>query len=320
MKMKYTRLGKTDINISRITHGCMELGGGPNPEVIWEVQPEEQNIDLLLTAVDNGINSFDTAEMYGSGRSEEIVGKALASIRKKCVIASKVMKENLAPDDLERALNKSLKRLNTDYLDLYYIHWPNPLIPLEGTVTKLARLKEQGIIRSIGVSNFSLAQLKEAVQFAEISAYQPEYNLLCREIEDDILPFCAQNEISVLGYNSLAKGILSGAFHLYGAKLSEVDFRNQKPLFQTACLEAERELIAHMERIAKTHEASVSQVAVAWTLQQAGVSSAIVGTQNKKHFLDNLNAASLTLTQDELADITKLSGSTIARVKSLGYL
>lgn len=311
----FTQSGYYAREFAKRTHGCMELGGGPNPSVVWDVRPEEENIQLLNTAFKHGITTFDTAEMYGSGRSETIVGKALAGIRDKCVIASKVSKENLASDDLERSLHASLKRLNTDYLDLYYIHWPNDAIPLEGTLNCMNRLKEQGVIRSIGVSNFSLKQLNEAVSLAEISAYQPEYNLLSREIEEEILPFCYENAISILGYNSLAKGLLSGAFHLYGAKLSKVDFRNEKPLFSSDAMEIQRELILLLSDIARDHNTTVSQVAIAWTLAQTGISGAIVGTQNQKHFIDNIKAVELKLSSDEIARITALSNDVTEKLK-----
>jgi aryl-alcohol dehydrogenase-like predicted oxidoreductase len=313
--MEYVNLGKTDIKISRITHGCMEMGG--MSQLYWDVAEEEVNIALLQTALDNGITTFDTAEGYGrgDGRSETIVGKALKKVRDRCVIASKVAKDHLLPDDIQKALEGSLKRLDTSYLDLYYIHWPNDEVPLEKTVTKLMRLKEQGLIRSIGVSNFSLAQIKEALKYGEISAYQPEYNLLSRSIEKEIMPFCLENKISILSYNSLAKGILTGAFHLYGAVLGPRDFRNQKPHFQKANMEVQKKLIVLLEDTAKKYNATVSQIAAGWTLSQPGMSSAIIGTQSQKHFLENIHAVDINLSGDEIKKISDLSNTVISEMK-----
>ncbi|HUX14442.1 MAG TPA: aldo/keto reductase [Spirochaetia bacterium] len=307
--MEYTNLGTTDITLSRITHGCMELGGMSH--LYWEVKEEEVNVALLQTALDNGVTTFDTAESYGDGRSETIVGKALKKVRSRCTIASKVAKEHLMPDDIQKALEGSLKRLDTSYIDLYYIHWPNNDIPLEKTVTKLMQLKDQGVIKSIGVSNFSLAQLTEAVKYGEISAYQPEYNLLSRGIEKEIMPFCREHKISILSYNSLAKGILTGAFHLYGAKLEPKDFRNAKPHFQNANMRVQERLIQLLEEVAKKHGATVSQIATSWTIAQPGMTSAIIGTQNQKHFLENIRAIEIKLTEDETKEISGLSDQVI---------
>jgi myo-inositol catabolism protein IolS len=310
--MEYAKLGKTDITISRITHGCMELGGMSH--LYWDVKDEEVNIALLQTAWERGITTFDTAESYGDGRSETIVGKALKKVRSRCVIASKVAKDHLMPDDIQKALEGSLRHLDTSYLDLYYIHWPNDAIPLEKTVTGLMRLKDQGSIRAIGVSNFSLAQLKEAMSYGEISAYQPEYNLLSRGIEKEIMPFCRENQISILSYNSLAKGILTGAFHLRGAKLEPRDFRNAKPHFQKANMEVQRRLILLLDRTAKKHGATISQVATRWTMAQPGMTSAIIGTQNQEHFLENIRAFEINLTEDEIKEIGEVSDQVISEM------
>jgi len=307
--MEYTNLGKTDILISRIPHGCMELGGMAH--LYWEVKGEEENATLLQIALENGITTFDTAESYGDGHSETIVGKALKKVRSQCIIASKVAKEHLMPDDIQKALEGSLRRLDTSYLDLYYIHWPNEAIPIEKTIDKLMRLKDQHMIRAIGVSNFSLAQLKDAMKYGEISAYQPEYNLLSRGIEKEIMPFCSDNRISILSYNSLAKGILTGAFHLYGAKLEPKDFRNAKPHFQKANMEIQKMLILHLEEVAKKHSATISQIAASWTLAQPGMTSAIIGTQNQKHFLENIQAFKIKLAADEICLISEISDKVI---------
>lgn len=306
--MKYTALGKSGIQISRITHGCMELGGGK-----WHVEEKGVNIRLLRTAYDNGITTFDTAEMYGTGASEEIVGEALEDIRKDCVIATKVIKEHLRPDDIEKAVAASLKRLRTDYVDLLYVHWPNDDIPIEDTIGKFRELKDRGVIRAIGVSNFSLDQLRAAMAVANIDALQPEFNLLTREAQfDGTMEYCAENQISVLSYNSVSKGILTGAFHFYGARLSSDDFRNAKPLFQPENLKRETPLLEKLLEISRKTGRSISQLAIAWVLAQRGMSSTIVGTQNEKHFLDNLAGADMTLGREELEVLDRISKEVIS--------
>lgn len=298
--MKYTTLGKSGIKISRITHGCMELGGGP-----WETQTDAHNIALLHTALDHGVTTFDTAESYGGGHSEEVVGKALKGLRSRVVLCTKVSKEHLHKRDVIAACEGSLKRLDTDYIDLYYIHWPNSGIDLSETMEAFNLLKEQGKIRAIGVSNFDKAQMEEVCKYAQLDALQPEYNLLTRGIEANDLPFCAAHGVSVLTYNSIAKGILSGAFH-FGGKVVN-DFRTAKPLFQPDALKKEQRLLELLRDIAALHGVTISQVAIAASLAHEGVSSTIVGTQNEKHFLDNLAAAELELSAPELASIQETS-------------
>lgn len=307
--MKYCKLGKTDISISRVTHGCMELGGGR-----WKTLDKESNSALLKTALENGITTFDTAEGYGAGASELIVGEALKDRRKDCVIATKVLPDNLRAADVRKAAEGSLKRLQTDYIDLLYVHWPNAGIPISETLGEFIKLKEEGKIRAIGVSNFSLEQLKEAMEITHIDALQPEYNLLQRKIEDGLLSYCADNQISVLSYNSIAKGILSGVFHFNGVKLDAEDFRNEKPLFFPENLETEKPLMNSLKAVAQVHNGTISQIAAAWVLAQRGMSSAIIGTQNPRHFVENIHSVDIELTQEEIDVLDKTSSEVIGKL------
>ena len=298
--MQYTSLGDSGIQISRIVHGCMELGGGA-----WDVRPDAENAALLHTALEHGVTAFDTAESYGGGHSEEVVGRTLAPLRDKVVLCTKVSKEHLHKKDVLAACEGSLRRLRTDYIDLYYIHWPNPDIEIGETMEAFELLKAQGKIRAIGVSNFSVAQMRAAQRYARLDALQPEYNLLCRGIEDETLAFCRENHIAVLTYNSIAKGILSGVFHFGGARVT--DFRTTKPLFQEKALAEELPLLELLRDIAQAHSASLAQVALAFSLSRQGVSGTIVGTQNPAHFLDNLAGAELALSQAEISALDETS-------------
>lgn len=308
--MKYVQLGQTDMKISSITHGCMELGGGR-----WYTAEKEHNIALLRTAFERGVTTFDTAEGYGAGRSEEIVGEALRAVRDRCVICTKVLPEHLHAADVRTAAEGSLRRLGTDYIDLLYVHWPNKDIPLEETLGEMSRLKEEGKIRAIGVSNFDLSLMQQALSITRVDALQPEFNLLERKIQfGGVLDFCHDNQISVLSYNSIAKGILSGAFHFFGAKLGAEDFRNQKPLFSAENMRAEQPLLNLLDATSKAHEASISQVAIAWVLKQRGMSSAIVGTQNEKHFINNLDAVDVELDASEVASLDECSRAVLEQL------
>ena len=300
--MKYARLGRTEFDVSIVTFGCMELGGGP-----WEVNSDEDNIKVLQKAFEKGITTFDTAEMYGNGHSEEVLGKALEGKRKECIFATKVNKEHLWPADIRRSVEASLKRLRTDYVDIYYVHWPSYEIPIEETMSEFNKLKDEGKIRAIGVSNFSLKQLQEAMKFARIDLIQPEYNLLQRDIENGIMQYCCENSISVCGYNSIAKGILTGKFHLGGAVITDDDFRRKKRLFLPEHLEKEWDIIHLLKEIADSKGCSLSQVAISWLFYQKGFTSAIVGTQSEKHLEDNIKAVEIELSKSEIERLGKVS-------------
>lgn len=301
--MKYRKLGNTDINVSNITFGCWELGGQQ-----WEFTSDETNIKVLQYAFESGITSFDTAEGYGDGHSEEITGKALKGKRQQCFIATKVSPKNLRPKDARAALEASLKRLGTDYADLYYMHRPNDEVPIEETMSEFNKFKKEGLIRAIGVSNFSLEQLKKAVEFGRIDAIQPEYSLLQRDIENDgMLQFCVENSISIMSYSSIAKGILTGMFHLGGVKLADNDFRRTRRMFLPEHLEKETELINLMKEIADNKGCKLSQIAISWLLCQKGLTSAIVGTQSEKHLMENIVAVDLELSGKELNQLTAVS-------------
>jgi len=304
--MKYEKLGKTDFKVSTITFGCWELGGGP-----WEFTSDEGNIGVLQTAFENGVITFDTAEGYGNGHSEEIVGKALKGKRKDCVIATKVSPKNLKASDVRNSIEASLKRLDTDYVDIYYIHWPNQEIPIEETMSELNKLKKEGLIRAIGVSNFSLELLKEALKLGSIDVIQQEYSLLQREIEKGLLQFCYESSISVTSYSSIAKGILTGAFHLGKAKIKQEDFRGTRRLFLPEHLEKETELINLIKDIADEKRATLSQIAISWLLHQKGLTSAIVGTQSEKHLVENIMSSDMELSQDELERLDSISSKVL---------
>ncbi len=307
--MKYEPLGKTGLKVSRVTFGCWELGGPP-----WELTSDEGNIRALRMALDNGITSFDAAEGYGGGHSEEIVGKALAGRRGDCVIATKVSPKHLHAKDVRASIQASLKRLATEYVDLYYIHWPNDEIPIEETMSELSRIKDEGLIRAIGASNFSLEQLKKASELGRIDAIQPEYSLLQRDIEQGTLRYCREHSISVLSYSSVAKGVLTGAFHLGEARLKPDDFRAKRRLFLEGQFEKEAELIHLMKEIADTKHATVSQIAIGWLLHQPGLTSAIVGTQKERHLMENVRAVDVELSA---ADLKRLAATSAKVLKGL---
>ena len=307
--MKYTQFGRTDANISRITFGCWEMGGAQ-----WEHTSDEINTKAVYKALDEGINSFDTAEAYGKGHSEEVLGKALEGKRKDIFLATKVARTNLRPSDLRNSITGSLKRLRTDYVDLYYIHWPNPEIPLEDTMAEMVKIQKEGLIRYIGVSNFDVPLLETAGKIGRVEALQNEYSLLHRGIEKETLPYCINNSISLMSYSSIAKGILTGIFHFGGIKIKETDFRAERRLFLPAHLKAETRLLEAMKKIADSMKISSGQLALAWLFGKKGLTSALVGTQSEKHFLENLKAIGISLSREDMAVLDEVSAGVIAEI------
>ena len=206
--MEYRRLGKTGEKIAAIGLGTWGIGGGMSPDY----SPDKQAIEAIRYAIELGMNHIDTAEIYGGGHSEELVGEAIKKFRRDEVfIASKVWHTNLKYDDVLRACERSLKRLQTSHIDLYYIHWPNPLIPLSETMRALERLHDEGRIRYIGVSNFSASLIEEARSYlshADVVANQVEYSLYERSIERDLIPYCYEKGITVVAYSPLGQGKL----------------------------------------------------------------------------------------------------------------
>ena len=226
------------------------------------------------------------------------------------MIATKVRPEMLRAADVRASVKGSLQRLNTDYIDILYVHWPNDGIPLSETMGAFNELKQEGIIRAIGVSNFSLEQLSTACKYAEIDLLQMEYSLLKRDIEKEIVPFCLENGIGITSYSTNAKGILAGRFH-HGGKLAEGDFRTGRRLFKPEHLEFERRLIECMTQIAEDHGATLAQIALNWTLKQPAVVSAIFGTQSEAHLMENLGATQLELSRDQLDRLTEVSNEVL---------
>ena len=296
--MKYTNLGRSGITISRITHGCMELGGGP-----WETQADEHNIALLHTAFDHGVTTFDTAESYGGGHSEEVVGRAFRGMRDRVVLCTKVSREHLHKADVIAACEGSLRRLGTDYIDLYQIHWPDADTPIEESMEALLKLQKQGKIRYIGVSNFDVPLLERTLGCGQIVSTQPQYSLLERDIEKDVLPFCREKNLGVLSYGSLGAGVLTGKFK-EPPKPEEGDKRaGFYPFFEEPFWSKTQELLKTLREIADAHGKPVAHVSINWVSQQPGMTSALTGSKNVDQAIMNAEAGDWDLTAEELAAI-----------------
>ena len=302
--METRSLGTSDIKITPILMGTWQAG-----KRMWSGIDDNESIEAIRAAVDAGITTIDTAEVYGQGHSEQIVAKAVSDIRDRLVYASKVFANHLKYEQVIEACDRSLKNLNTDYLDLYQIHWPsgsfgNEEVPIEETMKALNKLVEDGKIRAIGVSNFNRQQLEEASQYGRIDSLQPPYSLFWRKIEKDALPYCIENNISILAYSSMAQGLLTGKFGP-GHEFDEADHRSANVLFQGENFERAQNALQQLKPIAEKHDCSLAQLSLAWLIAQPQA-NAIAGARTAEQPKDNAKAASVNLSEDELQEIDRI--------------
>lgn len=278
----YKKFGKTDLMTSQLVYGCWGLSGA------FGAQDERDSLEALRTAYDEGINFFDAAEVYGAGYSEQLLGRALGDIRDKIIISTKVSPGHLAPAELQAACERSLKNLNTSYIDLYLIHWPSREIPLAETIGALQQLQSAGKIRYYGVSNFGRNDLTSALELGTVSADQLGYNLLFRAIEDEILPLCQEKNVPVMAYSSLMQGLLSGKYKNLGqfpeGRKDTRFFDSRKhhcPQHNEHGAEAEVDnALEQIQQIVESCALSMPELAVGWLKAQAGVGGILVGTRN----------------------------------------
>ena len=306
--MQYRRLGRTDVQVSAVAMGCWAIVG----DFTWGPQQERDSVDAVEAALDAGINFFDTAEAYGDGYSEELLGRVFAGRRDEVVIASKVGPRGLAPVDLRAACEASLQRLGTDYIDLYQIHWPNWGLPFADTMGALEELKAEGKVRVIGCSNFGAGDLPKLLSAGRVEVDQLAYSLLWRGVEAQVQPLCVENEVSILTYSPLAQGLLTGKF----ATADDVPPSRAR----TRHFGAEREHTRHGEAGAEdeTFEAvaavraacagagvSMSAASLAWLLSRPAVTSVLAGARNVDQARANAAAADMELPQSVLDALTR---------------
>ena len=305
--MRTTRLGGTGLEISRVGFGAWAIGGAEY-DWGWGEQDDEQSIATIHRALELGVNWIDTAAQYGFGHSEEVVGRAIAGLDERPLVFTKggqpegpnrTTLQTLRRDSLRRECEASLRRLGVEAIDLYQIHFPIPDEELEEGWTTLAELKDEGLVRHIGASNFSVGQLRRAQSIAPVEALQPPYSLLDREVEDEILPFCEREGIGVIVYSPMASGMLTGKMTRERIEgLPDDDWRRRSERFREPQLSRSLELVERLKRVGERHGASPGAVAVAWTLRNPAVDGAIVGFRRPDQVEPILVAADLELDDD----------------------
>jgi aryl-alcohol dehydrogenase-like predicted oxidoreductase len=305
----------TQLRVSRVALGTWAMGGS-----MWGGTDERESVATIQAALAQGINLIDTAPAYGFGVSEEIVGRAIAEagLRSHAIIATKVglewrdgkLNRNATRDRIMREIDESLRRLRTDYIDIYQVHWPDPLVPIEEAADAMLSLYEQGTIRAIGVSNFSVAQMERFRQIAPLHVLQPPYNLFERGIEAEILPYCRANDIATLGYGALCRGLLSGRMRA-DTSFDGDDLRRTDPKFQPPRYAQYLAAVRQLDQLARDRfQRRVIHLAVRWMLDQ-GVSVALWGGRRPDQLQATLGVEGWSLDAATRARIDRILSETI---------
>ena len=292
--MEYTQFGRTGVEVSRIILGAWQFG-----KQAWGEIKDDESVQTMFAAIDAGINMIDTAVGYGSGYSEEIVARTVREAPKDCLIASKVMGP---PGAIGHGVDAALTRMGVQCIDLYQLHYPQPNVPIADQVGAMREIQDAGKIRWIGVSNFSLQQMQEAVATARIESCQPPHNVFWRQFEDDVLPLCGEHDIAVIPYSPLAQGLLAGRFRAPEDVPDDIRANNKllAPDVLAQCLP----VVERLEAIGRAHGKSLVQAAIAWTIQAPNITAPIIGARRAEQLAENLGGVGWSLTDDEWTEIS----------------
>lgn len=299
--MNYKTLGKSDVQVSELILGCWAMGGD------YFGQTEDKNsLEAIHASFELGVNTLDTAEIYGDGRSELVVGQAAKEIgRDKLCIISKVFKPSMKHDLMIQACENSMKRLGTDYLDVYFLHYPvpNEEVSIEERMSTMMELKRSGKIHAIGLSNFSLDEMKEAMKYGDVDVIQPCYSLLWR-YDDPLLQFSLENQIGVIPYSTLAQGLLTGK---YQKDAVFTDGRARAALFQPENYNRCLEVTEVLAQVSAKYQRTPAQGAIRWLLQTPGITAPIVGAKNAKQAQENILASGWEFSPEDYRTIDEAS-------------
>ena len=312
--MQTRKLGSTDLVLTTVGLGTWAMGGPW--QYGWGPQDDGEAVAAILTALDLGINWIDTAPAYGLGHSEELVGQALRQTRHRPYIATKCgilwneRKEkvvHLKRDSIRRECEASLRRLGVERIDLYQMHWPDPLEDIEEAWEEMALLAAEGKVRYLGVCNYNVEQIERVRKIYPVTSLQPPYSMLRREAEKELLGYCAVHNIGVVAYSPMQRGLLTGTFsHERLAALAPDDHRRRAPEFQEPAFTASLQLVEGLRKIAQRHGRTVAQLAISWVLRRPEVTAAIVGARRPSQIRETMAAADWNLSRQDIAEIEKL--------------
>lgn len=302
--MNKSKLGNTDISISEMILGTWLMGDSE----YWGTTSQLESEKAIHTAWEGGITTFDTAYVYGNGLSEKVLGKAVKGFpREDMTIISKIWRPDLPKDCVRPACERSLKFLEMDYMDIYFIHYPSVTgVPVGETMEALMQLKEEGKIRSIGVSNFSFEQLKEAQKYGKVDIIQPCYSLVWRFMDDLQFEYCTENHVGIIPYSPLAQGLLTGKYKI-DTIFPKTDGRSEAPLFLHPYFDGALEVADFLKSYAEKYHRTQAQIAIRWLMQTPGIMAPIVGGRNAAQVAENLKAASFELTAADYKEIDDFS-------------
>ncbi|MFP4105318.1 MAG: aldo/keto reductase [Phycisphaerae bacterium] len=323
--MKYRQLGQSDIQASAVTLGAWAIGGW-----MWGGQKEKEAIAAIHKSLECGVNAIDTAPVYGFGRSEELVGKAIRDHKREDIyiftkyglrwdrtdgeyyFPSEDLEGNkleiyrvAKPDSVIEECENSLRRLGVDYIDLYQCHWPDSTTEIEATMEAIQKLLDQGKIRASGVSNYSVEQMEKANNAVPLTASQPPYSMVNRDVEDGVIPWCIEHNVGVIPYSPMQRGLLTGKI-TPDYEFGEGDHRADSPFFEDENVRKVNAMLDKIKPIAEGHDATLAQLAVNWCIHQPGITSALVGARNEKQAEENAAAADFDLSEDEMKQINSL--------------
>lgn len=311
--MEYRQLGNSEIKVSAIAFGAWAIGGW-----MWGGADKQQAIDAIYKAFDMGITTFDTAPVYGFGQSEEIVGDALKGLRQQVQILTKyglrwdtdkgkayfdsqtndgtpvTIHKYAAKESIIKECEDSLRRLQTDYIDLYQIHWPDPTTPVEETMEAVTKLLKDGKIRAAGVSNYPADLMRQAAESADIISNQVPYSMVNRDIEKHLVPYCVANQKAILAYSPMQRGLLTGKM-TPKHQFSQGDHRASNPFFKTRNIEKVNELLKKIKPIADLKGVTLAQLVLNWTMNRQGITCVLAGARNPKQVAENAQAGNFTL-------------------------
>lgn len=309
--MRTRQLGQTDLQLTVIGLGTWAIGGPW--QYGWGPQDDDASIRTILAAIDAGINWIDTAPIYGCGHSETVVGRALKQRPQKPLVATKCgllwnekrEKVNcLNHASIIRECEDSLKRLGVEVIDLYQMHWPQPDERLEEGWEAMATLVQQGKVRAIGASNYTVSQLERAAKIHPVASLQPPYSMLRRDIENDLLPFCGEHKIGIVCYSPMQKGLLTGKFSKeHMQTLAADDHRRSDPNFNSERFEQNLKIVDALKAIAQRNGKTVAQLAIAWVLRKEKVTAAIVGARKQKQIEETVQAGDWVLNETDIEEI-----------------
>jgi len=325
--MEYRQLGQTDVKVTSITLGAWAIGGW-----MWGGQDEQAALDAIHTSIDAGVTTIDTAAIYGYGASENLVGKAIAGMRDKVQILTKYglrwdsdegvfsfewteeqtgtvkIYKNSRKKSVIYECEQSLKRLQTDYIDLYQCHWRDDSTPIEETMEAMERLIDAGKIRAAGVSNFNVQDMTDCMRIIPLASSQPPYSMVNRGIEADVLPWCRENGVGVIVYSPLQRGLLTGKI-TDNYVFNTGDHRAGNAFFKPANVRKVNALLEEIRPIAEAHSATLAQLAIAWTISQPGITAALVGARNARQAAENASAGNIVLSAEEKDRMDALLGN-----------